>query len=397
MKTTNNNRLGFTLVELLVVISIIAILAALLMPAIQAAREAARRIQCTSNQRQVALALLNFEHTKGAFPALRAPLKPSDYPGLHFGGVNLQYPNYTELTWVAFILPFMENSTVWGQITSNNSVDNSIDPILYDLILPIMRCRSSGIASDEVRINFVANAGPLNYFEDLPIDPLAYTEFWRDRPEIRGQQDIDRAARMYTVFFDHFAFVGPWTNTGDFTYPSNPPTSALCKTKITMDNITSMDGTSMTILITENEDAGNWIWRGSGSNYGDFPVASQYTDNIGPVEVESLVGFCYDPGPNTTGPVRNGGYMMSTDYIPPGSYGDTEFVPLFVNEGRKTTGMMFPQPTRTARPSSGHPGVVIAAYCDGSARALKDEIDKMLFVQLCRPGSGAIIDSRDLD
>jgi len=67
MNTSTPNRLGFTLVELLVVISIIAILAAMLMPAIQAAREAARRAQCTNNQRQIAFALQNYELQKRVF------------------------------------------------------------------------------------------------------------------------------------------------------------------------------------------------------------------------------------------------------------------------------------------------------------------------------------------
>ena len=60
-------------------IVLIAVLAALLLPAINAAREAGRRAQCISNQRQVALALLNFEQTRGAFASLNAPLKPDDF------------------------------------------------------------------------------------------------------------------------------------------------------------------------------------------------------------------------------------------------------------------------------------------------------------------------------
>lgn len=80
---------GFTLVELLVVIAIIAMLVTLLLPAVQSAREAARRASCINNLRQVGLGMMNYESSNGEFP---------------YGS---DYPNSTT-TWAANILPFIE-------------------------------------------------------------------------------------------------------------------------------------------------------------------------------------------------------------------------------------------------------------------------------------------------
>jgi prepilin-type N-terminal cleavage/methylation domain-containing protein/prepilin-type processing-associated H-X9-DG protein len=92
---------GFTLVELLVVIAIIGVLVALLLPAVQAAREAARRSQCQNNLKQVGLALHNYHDTFGAFP-----------PGeIQPGGLN---PASAQDNWVwsALILPFLEQGNL---------------------------------------------------------------------------------------------------------------------------------------------------------------------------------------------------------------------------------------------------------------------------------------------
>ena len=66
--TSPSTRRGFTLVELLVVIAIIGVLVALLLPAVQAAREAARRTSCVNNMKNVALAAINCHDQQGAFP-----------------------------------------------------------------------------------------------------------------------------------------------------------------------------------------------------------------------------------------------------------------------------------------------------------------------------------------
>jgi len=99
--TISKNRGGFTLVELLVVIAIIGTLVGLLLPAVQSAREAARRSACSNNSKQLGLALLNFESARNRLPAA------SDRALAGSG-----------FSWVTMVLPFMEETNLYTQISS---------------------------------------------------------------------------------------------------------------------------------------------------------------------------------------------------------------------------------------------------------------------------------------
>jgi prepilin-type N-terminal cleavage/methylation domain-containing protein len=108
---------GFTLVELLVVIAIIGTLVALLLPAVQAAREAGRRTQCGNQMRQMALAMLNHESSKGFFPSGGIDPWPSieDYAS---GGKAFAAPKQG-LSWAYQILPFLEQNSVHNLVSSD--------------------------------------------------------------------------------------------------------------------------------------------------------------------------------------------------------------------------------------------------------------------------------------
>src|ERR1700750_1111529 len=120
MSVKSRRSYGFTLVELLVVIAIIGILVALLLPAIQAAREAARRTQCTNKMKQLGLAILNYESARKVLPLAYTP----NYTGNQDYGacsgssnpstfINNPSNNLKIHSILTFILPFMEEQSLY--------------------------------------------------------------------------------------------------------------------------------------------------------------------------------------------------------------------------------------------------------------------------------------------
>ena len=142
-------RRGFTLVELLVVITIIGILVALLLPAVQAAREAARRVQCMNHLLQLGFAAQNYHGAKGAFP-----LGLEMLPGL----------DYTRATFFIRLLPYMEEKVLYSRwdftvpaknVSATQAASRAATP------MPNLICPSDQFKENPFRLSGPADAWPL--------------------------------------------------------------------------------------------------------------------------------------------------------------------------------------------------------------------------------------------
>jgi prepilin-type N-terminal cleavage/methylation domain-containing protein len=132
------SRRGFTLVELLVVIAIIGILVALLLPAVQAAREAARRSSCGNHLTQLIIAVHNYEMTHGVYP-------PGSIDNAKGPIVNAALPTSYHHSWVVQILPFIEEQNTWDAIDKSVGVYHAKNKAPAGVSLKLMVCPSVGM------------------------------------------------------------------------------------------------------------------------------------------------------------------------------------------------------------------------------------------------------------
>lgn len=165
---------GFTLVELLVVIAIISILMTMLLPAVQAAREAARRSKCSSNLRQIGLALHNYESAHRVFPS---------------GALSMADGTYG-LAWMVRILPYIEEGEIYNDLDHGGSGWLGKDgskynrEVLRQQYFPFMQCPSSNLeryalTKDVDEYAFIQSPDYVGI--SGAYDPVAHNQTTRDR------------------------------------------------------------------------------------------------------------------------------------------------------------------------------------------------------------------------
>ncbi|MGO9113810.1 MAG: DUF1559 domain-containing protein [Thermoguttaceae bacterium] len=307
---------GFSLVELLVTITILSIVMALLLPAVQMAREAARRIGCANNLKQLALATHSFHTGKGCFPAVRLE---GQGPGQYWGHM-------------ARLLPFLDQGPLFALIDFNKPVTDAADANVAAEPLPVFLCPSD--------TNRMTN----------PADPLALAGF--SKINYRGNGGNDTGA---------LAADGTEKNNGIFR----------AGVKVNMDQITN--GLSNTALFSEAllGDADNELI----SKPGDWFVVP-----AGNYSRESLhaVGLTLVPGKGVMAQYSYAGNSFATGDYTVSRYNHIMLpntaslvVPTYANDlaGAINAG------AQATTVSSDHRGGVNMALADGSARFIRDDVD----------------------
>jgi prepilin-type N-terminal cleavage/methylation domain-containing protein/prepilin-type processing-associated H-X9-DG protein len=260
---------GFTLVELLVVIAIIGILVALLLPAIQAAREAARRAQCTNNLKQVGLALLNYEDAKKEIP---------------FGSTwNRPATENPKGNWVVGALPYLEEQSLADQYdTTKYSNEAPNLALAQSTVISTLICPTDEIAQNPILADRRQGAGSHN---PTPSQGLWYTGSMGptipDNCEFIALSDPEYVRKVKIACLGSgFGTLDPPGDT-----PRNPRSPAhrpgdtdncagmICRRHLGIQLKTVTDGLTHTFLVGETLP-GHWTWNCAFCD--NFPVSSTH-------------------------------------------------------------------------------------------------------------------------
>ena len=340
------NRRGFTLVELLVVIAIIAILVALLLPAINSVREAARRNQCMSNVRQLGLAINTFENTNKRFPSIsttRASLLQVP------PGSIATSPGPAGYSWIVNVLPFMEEQLLYQDI-SNSSQKFKLNA--FDVNIKRPDPNNAG--------SFVGN--------HLSARPVATLRCPKAPGDFATAPDYSAVGTAPAV--GHYVcFAGTHIDTMSSDIVDNSAMALPNRNGgkgYKIEDLT--DGTSKTLLLTDSREVeyGSWYDGQTAWVIGLRPA-------VAPTEIITR------PEDGYTGPVET--KLHTLNY---GPKDDRDTAQFYLAKG---AGSWPGQQNRKWGPSSLHPGgVIVHVYADNHTSVIPDKIEPYLYYRLITRG-----------
>lgn len=250
MEKLKRNDRGFTLIELLVVIAIIAILVSLLLPAVQQAREAARRTQCKNNLKQFGLAFHNYHDIHSVFPYASTF---SDNPlGADRGETYLRASGQT--SWFQLILPSLEQGNLYSQFNLNRAPNDAASgnrALVSGRFFSVASCPSSPLAESGTRID-----GPNFAGFSVPVQSGMYRPSAGPSRNDAGNRDCQQNPDSQTAGTQTFCSKNTGGVEGGWRRPHRNSSGvrgmfARGVTKIRMRDVT--DGTTNTIMLGETK------------------------------------------------------------------------------------------------------------------------------------------------